>query len=66
MLETGNQCLTHFCYVKSDNFFELYETWKGSRHFLKLSETLDHIKPTREKCEYLIPQSEPNESSPQT
>jgi len=42
------------------------KAWKGSRHFLKFSETLDHIKPTREKSEYLIPQFEPSESSPQT
>lgn len=42
------------------------KAWKGSRHFLNLSETLDQIKPTREKSEYLIPKSEPNESSPLT
>jgi len=66
MLETDNHCLTRFCYVKSNNCFELYESMESIKALLKLSETLDHIKPTREKIEYLIPQSEPNESNPQT
>jgi len=55
MLETDNHCLTRFCYVKSNNCFELYESMERIKALLKLSETLDHIKPTREKSEYLIP-----------
>jgi len=37
MLETDNQCLTRFCYVKSDSCFELYESMEKIKAFLKLS-----------------------------
>jgi len=66
MLETDNHCLTCFCYVKSYNCFELYESMERINAFLKLSwNTWPHKAYPWE--EWVIDtQSEPNESSPQT
>lgn len=40
MLETDNQCLTRFCYVKSDNCLELYESMERIKALFEIEQDI--------------------------